>query len=199
MSTTRLERKLYENSIHSVARENCCPMSCTQHFPREVVKVVRTKMWSDDHALRKHMKLQVHRTAYEVDGRKVVFLEGHEVCVNAWSIIHSISRADFYWFKGYAARGMRASHHGNRGTKKRRVATRQACASLFAMIEVAADLMPHKFRTLPSGERVIECVLPSGTKWKDLQHHINEVLFPNYRPMSSFSCFKVATLKPHQS
>jgi hypothetical protein len=29
------------------------------------------------------MKLQVHRTAYEVDGRKVVSLEGHEVCERA--------------------------------------------------------------------------------------------------------------------
>jgi hypothetical protein len=57
MSTTRLERKLCENSIRSLASENCCPMSCTQYFPREAVKVVRTEMWSGDHALRKHMKL----------------------------------------------------------------------------------------------------------------------------------------------
>jgi hypothetical protein len=50
------------------------------------------------------------------------------------------------------------------------------------MIEEAADLMPRKFRTLPSRERVVERVLPSGTKWKDLQHHINEVftLFMGY-------------------
>jgi ribosomal protein L34E len=152
-------------------------MSYTQHFPRHAVKVVQTKMWSGDHALRKHMKLEVHRNAYEVHGHKVVSLEGHEVCLNTWSIIHSVSRADFYRFKGYSTHGMHTSHHGNRGTKKRRVATRQACASLAAMIEGVANLMPHKFRTLPSGERVIERILPSGTKWKDLQHHINEVLF----------------------
>jgi hypothetical protein len=60
------------------------------------------------------MKLQVHRNTYEVDRRKVLLLEGHEVCMIAWSIIHSISRADFYRFKGYFIRGMRASHHGNR-------------------------------------------------------------------------------------
>jgi hypothetical protein len=83
MSTTRLECKLCENSIRSVASENYYPMSCRQHFPCEDVKVVRTEMWSGDHALRKHMKLQVHRTAYEVDGRKVVSLEGHEVCERA--------------------------------------------------------------------------------------------------------------------
>jgi hypothetical protein len=71
---------------------------------------------------------------------------------------------------------MRASHHGNWGTQKRRIATQQAFASLFAMIECSVDLMPHNFRTLPTGERVIERVLPVGTKWKDLQHHVNEVM-----------------------
>jgi hypothetical protein len=186
MSITCLERKLCENSIRSVASKNRCPMSCTQHFPHEAIKVVRTEMWSGDHALRKHMKLQVHRAAYEVDGRKVVSLEGCKVCVNAWSIIHSISRVDFYRFKRYVARGMRASYHGNRGTKKRRVAIRQACASLSTVIEGAANLMLHKFRTLPSRELVVERVLPSGTKWKDLLHRINEVLFPYYGLLSSF-------------
>jgi hypothetical protein len=72
---------------------------------------------------------------------------------------------------------MPALHHGNRGTKKRRVATRQACTSLAAMIEGATDLMPHRFCTLPSGKRVVEHVLLSGMKWKDLQHRINKFLF----------------------
>jgi hypothetical protein len=57
---------------------------------------VQTEMWCADHALRKHMKLQVHRNTYEVDKRKVLLLEGHEVCLNEWSIIHSVSRANFY-------------------------------------------------------------------------------------------------------
>jgi hypothetical protein len=61
------------------------------------------------------------------------------------------------------------------------------------------DLMPYKFCTLPSRERVVERVLLSGTKWKDLQHRINEVLFSYYGLLSSFLCFKVATLKPQQS
>jgi hypothetical protein len=44
------------------------------------------------------------------------------------------------------------------------------------MIEYSVDLMPHKFRTLPTGERVVEHVLPAGTKWKDLQHRVNEIM-----------------------
>ena len=173
---TRLERKVSENSILSVASVRCCSRRCTQHFPREAVEALRTEMWSADHALRKHMKLQVHRNAYVVERRRVVSLESFEVCLNAWYIIHSVSKADFYRFKRNSAQGMRASHHGNRGTKKRRTATQQAFASLSAMIECSADLMPHKFRTLPTGERVVECVLPAGTKWKDLQHRVNEVM-----------------------
>jgi hypothetical protein len=113
MSTTRLECKLCENSIRSIVSEKCCSMSCTQHFLRQAVKVVQIEMWSGDHALRKHIKLQVHRNAYKVDGRKVVFLEGHEICLNSWLIIHSVSRADIYRFKGYSTHGMRASHPGN--------------------------------------------------------------------------------------
>ena len=71
---------------------------------------------------------------------------------------------------------MRASHHGNWGTKKRRATMQQAFASLFAMIECSADLMPHKFRTLPTGKRVVKRVLPTRIKWKDLQHRVNEVM-----------------------
>jgi hypothetical protein len=123
MCTTRIERKLCENSIYSVASENCCPMRCMQYFPREAIRAVRTEMWSIDHALRKHMKLQVHRNTYEVDGSKVLLLEGHEVCLIAWSIIHSVSRADFYRFKRYSIHGMCALYHGNRGTKKQWIAT----------------------------------------------------------------------------
>jgi hypothetical protein len=119
----RLERRIFENSILSMAGARCCSIKCTQYFPREVVVALRTEMWSADHALRKHMKLQVHRNAYEVDSRKVVSLENYEVCLNAWYIIHSIPRADFYQFKRNFAHGMHASHHRNQGTKKRHIAT----------------------------------------------------------------------------
>jgi hypothetical protein len=36
--------------------------------------------------------------------------------------------------------------------------------------------MPYKFRTLPTGERVVERVLLARTKWKDLQHRVNEIM-----------------------
>lgn len=119
----RLERRIFENSILSMASACCCSMKCTEYFLREVVMALRTEMWSTDHALQKHMKLQVHRNAYEVDSRKVGLLENYEVCLNAWYTIHSISRVDFYQFKRNFVHGMYVSHHGNQGTKKRRIAT----------------------------------------------------------------------------
>jgi hypothetical protein len=35
--------------------------------------------------------------------------------------------------------------------------------------------MPHKTRTLSSGEKVVQMVLPTGTKWKNILTDINEV------------------------
>jgi hypothetical protein len=38
-----------------------------------------------------------------------------------------------------------------------------------------ADAMPHKTRTLPSGENVVQMVLPTGTKWKNILVNVDEV------------------------
>jgi hypothetical protein len=37
------------------------------------------------------------------------------------------------------------------------------------------DAMPHKIRTLLSGENVVKMVLPTGTKWKNILMDVNEV------------------------
>ena len=42
--------------------------------------------------------------------------------------------------------------------------------------EDKADMMPHKSRTLPNGKRVVEMVLPHGSKWKKFLDTINEVI-----------------------
>jgi hypothetical protein len=59
-------------------------MSCIKHFVQEATEPVSIEMWSNDHALKKYMNLQVHRHAYNVDSRKVVSLKNYEVCLNAW-------------------------------------------------------------------------------------------------------------------
>jgi hypothetical protein len=61
------------------------------------------------------------------------------------------------------------------GLKKPRESTRQATTTLATIIAPLADAMPHKTRTLSTGEKVVEKVLPTGTKWKDILLDVNAV------------------------
>ena len=70
---------------------------------------------------------------------------------------------------------MHPRDHGNLNIKRYRVSTQQASATLSTLLEDKADMMPHKSRTLPDGTRVVEMVLPRGTKWKKFLLTINKV------------------------
>jgi len=59
--------------------------------------------------------------------------------------------------------------------KRNRISTQQATAILSTLLEDKADMMPHRARILPNGTRVVEMVLPRGTKWKKFLVTINEV------------------------
>ena len=61
------------------------------------------------------------------------------------------------------------------GLKKPREATRQTTATLATIIVPLADAMPHKTRTLTNGEKVVEKILPTCTKWKDNLLDVNVV------------------------
>ena len=56
----------------------------------------------------------------------------------------------------------KAEEHGNLGSKKPRMHTLQATATLRTILVSDADKMPHKTRTLVSGEKVLAMVLPSA-------------------------------------
>ena len=89
--------------------------------------------------------------------------------------MHAISKADFHRFRKYSASGRRSQFHGNSGTKKPREAILQASATLSTIIVPLADAMPYKTRTLSSGKKIVQMVLPTGTKWKNILTDINEV------------------------
>jgi hypothetical protein len=82
---------------------------------------------------------------------------------------------------------MRPRDHGNLNMKRNRVSTQQATATLSTLLEDKADMMPHKARTLPNGSRVVEMVLPRGTKWKKFLVTINKVS-TRYNPHIRFVC-----------
>jgi hypothetical protein len=59
-----------------------------------------------------------------------------------------------------------------------------------------ADAMSHKTRTLPSGKNVVEMVLLTGTKWKNILMDVNEVgENAGYGPIS---LSKLSVIKNHQ-
>jgi len=170
------QRLLGEESIREVATKDCCVHRCCQLFPRDKMKAIREEMWLGDFRLRSTKKLDVHRAIHvNGEGHKVITLEGIDVCCKAWYNIHGVSKAEFYRQAAYAKEGRRSRHHGNVGLKKPREATRQATATLATIIVPLADAMPHKTRTLPTGEKVVEKVLPTGTKWKDILLDVNAV------------------------
>ena len=170
------QRLLGEESIREVATKDCCGRRCCQLFPRDKMKAIREEMWLGDFRLRSTKKLDVHRTIHvNAEGRKVITLEGTDVCCTAWYNIHGVSKAEFYRQAAYAKEGRRSRHHGNVGLKKPREATRQASATLATIIVPFVDAMPHKTRTLTTGEKVVEKVLPTGTKWKDILLDVNAV------------------------
>ena len=172
----RRDRILEDGSIRIVSAKDCCARKCCQFFPRDKIRSLRQEMWLGDFRMRSAKKLEVHRNLHKDNqGRKVVTLENVEVCCKAWYTIHAVSKADFYRFRKYSSSGRRSRFHGNSGTKKPREATLQASATLSTIIVPLADAMPHKTRTLASGEKVVQMVLPTGTKWKNILTDINDV------------------------
>jgi hypothetical protein len=100
----------------------------------------------------------------------MITLECCDVCPVAWYTIMGVSRA-----KVNASSGMRANQHGNVGMTKPRIHTLQATATLRQMLEQSADHMPHKTKTLETGEKVVSKCLLSSWRWKDSLPKLNIV------------------------
>ena len=114
------------------------------------------------------MKLDVHRQVHwNAEGKKVVIVEGIDVCLSAWRHIVGVSESTFHRFQGYAAKGESAQPHGNAGTLKPRKHTLQAVATLECVLEKEVDHMPHRTHILPSRGKVVSKVFPASFKWKD--------------------------------
>jgi hypothetical protein len=129
-----------------------------------------------DFEFKNHLKLNVHKQIHaDIEGRQVVMLEGEDVCLAAWRHIIGVPETTFYRYAGYAADGRPAQKHGNSGLLKPREHSMQATATLRCILHRLADHMPHRTRTLPSGEKVVSKVLPATWKWKESIPKINTI------------------------
>ena len=163
-------------SITTVSTKTCCNRNCVQPFPHGQIQAIRTELYgSDEFKACNKILLEVHRQIHkDNDGKEWITLKGREVCPTAWWIIHGIAKATYYRYKEKARAGKQANVHGNVGSKKPRMHTLQATATLRTLIESDVDKMPHKTRTLESGEKVPSMVLPSAFRWSDQLQKINE-------------------------
>lgn len=174
-------------SIGEVLEGNCCDVDCVQKFRPSTIRTLRTEMHLQTFQVKASKILDVHRMTHDgVDrGRQVVTLEGIDVCLNAWRLIHRVSQRTFERYKAKAKAEVRAGPHGNFNRNKRRVATMQAIETLRLLLEASADFMPHLSRTLPNGEKVCLRVLPAGSEWKQFLASVNEVEVTGLHPLES--------------
>ena len=175
--STKVTKLLSPESVNLVSSEVCCKKNCVQPFPREKIRMLRERMYLlTGYEFKNHLKLEVHRQIHGgADGKKVVTLDGIGVCLSAWRHIMGVSETTYYRYAAYAAEGRRAEKHGNSGLKKPRQHTVQASATLQCLLDKCADHMPHKTKTLSSGEKVVSKILPASWTWKDSLPHLNGV------------------------
>lgn len=164
-------------SVAQVFMDECCDKGCTRKFSPSTVRLLRTEMHMQSFQVKSSKNLEVHRTSHkEVEGgRSLVTVEGIDICLSAWKILHNIPHRTFERYKAKARAGIRGAPHGNLGRSKTRTATIQAIETLRSLLQASADCMPHLTRTLKNGKKVCLKVLPAGTEWKQFLATVNEV------------------------
>ena len=99
---------LTAESINSVSSKVCCSSNCVQPYPRDKIRAFRERMYREtSHEFKQHMKLDVHRQVHRnAQGKRVITVEGIDVCLSAWRHIAGVSKTSFYRFQAQAAAGV---------------------------------------------------------------------------------------------
>ena len=105
----------------------------------------------------------------------MVIVEEIPVCMRAWMHISGVPESTFYRYQMYMNNGREALDHGNKGQLKSRKHTQQVAASLKCVLEKQADHMPHRTRTVKTGEKVVSMCLPATFQWKKQIKELNDV------------------------
>ena len=113
---------LTEESINLVSSNICCRKNCVQPFPRERIRAFRERMYRNStFKHRAFMKTDVHRHIHEDARRKkMVTIEGINVCLRAWMLIAGVAESTFYRYLNFMKANREARDHGNTGLLKPR-------------------------------------------------------------------------------
>ena len=168
---------LTQESINAVSSKTCCSQNCVQLFLRAKIKAFHERMYHNStFKHRAFMKTEVHRQIHrDSRGRRMVTVEEIPVYMRAWMHISGVPESTFYRYQTYMNNGREALDHGNKGLLKPRKHTQQAAASLKCILEKQADHMPHRTRTLKTGEKVVSMCLPATFQWKKQIKELNDV------------------------
>ena len=178
---SRKDSLVQKQSIRQTLQTACCKRQCLSQFNHAMVETLRYEMHHSDSKSKDSMKLSVHRNFHCIPNtsKRVCVVEGKTVCMHAWRLIYGVSKTDFYRYRDYAATGRRPQHHGTLGKKKISSSTAQATQTMSMILSSTADAMPHRTHTKTSGimkgKKVVEKVLPNGTKWKHILEEVNKV------------------------
>jgi hypothetical protein len=138
---------------------------------------IRRKFHSGSFAARRETGYSVLGQLHDLPGKrkKFITLANHDVCENAWYIIHGLSRSAFFLYKSVAKAGSVSGCHGNLGVLRPRAHTIQAEANMMTIINDTADKMPNSTREI-SQKRVDNLkILPSAYNWDHIRLACNHV------------------------
>ena len=121
------------------------------------------------------MKTDVYRLVHKnAHRRRMVTLEGINVCMHAWMHVSGVLEATSYRYQKHTRANVEAREHGNMGLAKTRKHTKQATTTLKCILKREADHMLHCTRNTKFGEKVVSMILPSTFQLKDQIPKINE-------------------------
>lgn len=170
-------RVLLPAAILQTLRRDCCHRACMRQFTTRELATLREELYYANPKARNAMKLGVHRGFHRCSdtGQKLTVVEGKVLCLKAWRYVYDISAQNFSRFKKLVGAGARAQNHGNAGKQRQSAPMVQALATMKTLLDARAESMPHRTHTTPEGEKVVQKILPSGTKWKNLLTEVNHV------------------------
>lgn len=177
----RKDNIMHKLSIDETLRSVCCKRQCLCQFNHALVETLRYELHHSDTKSKDSIRLAVHRNFHYLPGtaKKVCVLEGKVVCMTAWRLIYGVSKTAFYRYRAYTASGRRAQPHAGKGRKRTSNSTCQAIQTMSMILTTTADSMPHRTRTKTAGalkgKKVVQRILPAGTKWKNILQEVNEV------------------------